>query len=170
MWVDLLSIRLINTFALKGTLRKRRPKLLTCMRTRRWTGVDGVAGGLAGEEWVTDHALGFIKYGVMRSAPKLCVADRLANRFRSFIPQAGRCFSLMLLNRRAETGLNTISMVRSRPYGGMGRIASKDKAYRSTRLFKFVRYPLALSPIPLKRYGPSSFVPADVAVAMIFRV
>ena len=88
MWVDLLSIRLIDTFALKGTLRKRRPKLLTCMRTRRWTGVDGVAGGLAGEEWVTDHALGFIKYGVMRSAPKRCVADRLADRFRSFTPQA----------------------------------------------------------------------------------
>ena len=81
---DLLSIRLINTFALKGTLRKRPPKLRRCMKTKRWTGVDGVAGGLAGEQWVTGHAwaaLGFIKYGVMRSAPKLCVADRLPIAF-----------------------------------------------------------------------------------------
>ena len=45
MWVDLLSIRLINNFALKGSLRKRTFKLLRCIRTQRCSGVHGVAGG-----------------------------------------------------------------------------------------------------------------------------
>jgi hypothetical protein len=52
MWVDLLSIRLINNSALKSTLHKRTSKLLRCIRTHQCSGVHGVAGELAGDEWV----------------------------------------------------------------------------------------------------------------------
>jgi hypothetical protein len=44
MWVDLLSIRLINNFALKGSLRQRTSKLLRCIRTQRRSGLHGAAG------------------------------------------------------------------------------------------------------------------------------
>ena len=49
---DLLSIRVINNSALKGSLHKRTSKLLRCIRTQQCSGVDGVAGELAGDEWV----------------------------------------------------------------------------------------------------------------------
>ena len=52
MWVDRTSIRLTNKCALKGSLHKRTSKLLRCIRTQQCSGVHGVAGELAGDEWV----------------------------------------------------------------------------------------------------------------------
>ena len=48
---DLLSIRVINNSALKDTLHKRISKRLRCIRTHQCSGVHGVAGELAGDEW-----------------------------------------------------------------------------------------------------------------------
>ena len=51
MWVDRTSIRLTNKCALNTSWYKRTSKLLRCIRTQQCSGVDGVAGELAGDEW-----------------------------------------------------------------------------------------------------------------------
>ena len=52
MWVDRTSIRFTNKCALNTSLYKRTSKLLRCIRTQQCSGVHGVAGELAGDEWV----------------------------------------------------------------------------------------------------------------------
>ena len=54
MWVDRTSIRLINKCALNTSLHKRTSKLLRCIRTQQCSGMHGVAGELAGDEWAME--------------------------------------------------------------------------------------------------------------------